>query len=256
MANGIHGARRPSAGTSTPGKRVATRRTTSGDRHRGDRSSRIVSVSPANPQSSGKLSGSGTNHVSCASGLVIARPRYPDAARGYIRRVSAAIAERAAEHGRVAIDTEFVSERRYQAQLCLVSVAVPDADGPDGVHTEVLDPLDESSGLDPAPAGARARRPRRRGAGARGPPGRGHPAPDLEHRRHPRLRHAGGRGLPGLRQPGGLRVAGQARAGRAPERRRGLHALGQAAAHRRRRSTTPPTMPAACSRSATRWSAI
>jgi len=51
----------------------------------------------------------------------------------------------------VAIDTEFVSERRYQAQLCLVSVAVPDADGPDGVHTEVLDPIDESSGLDPAP---------------------------------------------------------------------------------------------------------
>lgn len=51
----------------------------------------------------------------------------------------------------MAIDTEFVSERRYQAQLCLVSVAVPDADGPDGVHTEVLDPLDESSGLDPAP---------------------------------------------------------------------------------------------------------
>lgn len=65
--------------------------------------------------------------------------------------MSAAIAERAAEHGRVAIDTEFVSERRYQAQLCLVSVAVPDADRPDGVHTEVLDPLDESSGLDPAP---------------------------------------------------------------------------------------------------------
>jgi ribonuclease D len=51
----------------------------------------------------------------------------------------------------VAIDTEFVSERRYQAQLCLVSVAVPDADGPEGVHTEVLDPLDESAALDPAP---------------------------------------------------------------------------------------------------------
>jgi len=65
--------------------------------------------------------------------------------------VTAAIAERAAEHGRVAIDTEFVSERRYQAQLCLVSVAVPDAEGPDGVHTEVLDPLDESSPLDTAP---------------------------------------------------------------------------------------------------------
>ena len=51
----------------------------------------------------------------------------------------------------MAIDTEFVSERRYQAQLCLLSVAVPDADGPDGVHTEVLDPLGESSAFDPAP---------------------------------------------------------------------------------------------------------
>lgn len=65
--------------------------------------------------------------------------------------MSAAIAERATKHGRVAIDTEFVSERRYQAQLCLLSVAVPDDDGPDGVHTEVLDPLDDSSALDPAP---------------------------------------------------------------------------------------------------------
>lgn len=55
------------------------------------------------------------------------------------------------EHGRLAIDTEFVSERRYQAQLCLVQVAVPDADGPDGVRTDVLDPLDESAELDPAP---------------------------------------------------------------------------------------------------------
>ena len=52
------------------------------------------------------------------------------------------IAERAARHGRLAIDTEFVSERRYQAQLCLVQVAVPDPDAPEGVRTEVLDPLD------------------------------------------------------------------------------------------------------------------
>ena len=61
------------------------------------------------------------------------------------------IAERATEHGRLAIDTEFVSERRYQAQLCLVQVAVPDADGPDGVRTEVLDPLDDAVPLDPRP---------------------------------------------------------------------------------------------------------
>ncbi len=61
------------------------------------------------------------------------------------------IAERALEHGRLAIDTEFVSERRYQAQLCLVQVAVPDAEGAEGVRTDVLDPLDDAVALDPAP---------------------------------------------------------------------------------------------------------
>ncbi len=53
------------------------------------------------------------------------------------------IAERARHDGRLAIDTEFVSERRYQAQLCLVQVAVADAGAPEGVRTDVLDPLDE-----------------------------------------------------------------------------------------------------------------
>jgi ribonuclease D len=62
--------------------------------------------------------------------------------------MSASIAERAAAAGRLAIDTEFVSERRYQAQLCLVQVAIPDPSEPDGVWTEVLDPLGE---LDPGP---------------------------------------------------------------------------------------------------------
>ena len=52
------------------------------------------------------------------------------------------LAERASEGGRIAIDTEFVSERRYQALLCLVQVAVPDPDAEDGVRTEVLDPLE------------------------------------------------------------------------------------------------------------------
>jgi ribonuclease D len=55
--------------------------------------------------------------------------------------LTAALADRAAAHGRLAIDTEFVSERRYQALLCLVQVAVPDPDSPDGVRTDVLDPL-------------------------------------------------------------------------------------------------------------------
>ncbi len=64
------------------------------------------------------------------------------------------VAERAARHGRLAIDTEFVSERRYQAQLCLVQVAVRDADAPEGVRTEVLDPLSEERALDVAPLAA------------------------------------------------------------------------------------------------------
>ncbi len=54
----------------------------------------------------------------------------------------AELAERASSGGRIAIDTEFVSERRYQALLCLVQVAVPDPDGEGGVRTEVLDPLE------------------------------------------------------------------------------------------------------------------
>jgi ribonuclease D len=52
------------------------------------------------------------------------------------------LAERASAGGRIAIDTEFVSERRYQALLCLVQVAVPDPDAEGGVRTEVLDPLE------------------------------------------------------------------------------------------------------------------
>jgi ribonuclease D len=64
--------------------------------------------------------------------------------------VTAVIAERAAAHGRLAIDTEFVSERRYQALLCLAQVAVPDAAAPEGVLTEVFDPLADDP-PDPAP---------------------------------------------------------------------------------------------------------
>lgn len=61
-----------------------------------------------------------------------------------------ALAKQAAALKRVAIDTEFVSERRYQALLCLVQVAVPDPDAPDGVLTEVLDPLGDQP-PDPGP---------------------------------------------------------------------------------------------------------
>jgi ribonuclease D len=66
--------------------------------------------------------------------------------------VTRELAARAAERGRLALDTEFVSERRYQALLCLVQVAVPDPDGPDDVRTDVLDPLEGN--FDPGPLAA------------------------------------------------------------------------------------------------------
>jgi ribonuclease D len=67
-------------------------------------------------------------------------------------RVISELAARATEQGRLAIDTEFVSERRYQALLCLAQVAVPDPDAPEGVRTEVLDPIE--GGLNPGPLAA------------------------------------------------------------------------------------------------------
>jgi ribonuclease D len=63
--------------------------------------------------------------------------------------VIADLADRAAQGGRIAIDTEFVSERRYQALLCLVQVAVPDPEAEDGVRTEVLDPLEGEPDFSP-----------------------------------------------------------------------------------------------------------
>ena len=63
--------------------------------------------------------------------------------------MSETVAGRAAEAGRLAIDTEFVSEGRYQALLCLAQVAVRGSDG--DVHTAVLDPIDESEAFDPQP---------------------------------------------------------------------------------------------------------
>src|ERR671921_28065 len=59
------------------------------------------------------------------------------------------LARLASEHGRLAIDTEFVSERRYQALLCLVQVAVPDPAVEGGVRTEVLDPLEGDADFRP-----------------------------------------------------------------------------------------------------------
>ena len=64
--------------------------------------------------------------------------------------MTAELAARAASEGRIAIDTEFVSERRYRALLCLVQVAVPDDGAEDGVRTEVLDPLGDDFGAEDA----------------------------------------------------------------------------------------------------------
>ena len=64
-----------------------------------------------------------------------------------------ALAARAHEHGRLAIDTEFMGEGRYRALLCLVQIAVPGPDGDlDEVTIEVVDPLDDA--LDPSPLAA------------------------------------------------------------------------------------------------------
>ncbi len=60
--------------------------------------------------------------------------------------VIAELASHARAAGRLGIDTEFVSESRYRALLCLVQVVVPLPDG--GQQIEVLDALD---GFDPSP---------------------------------------------------------------------------------------------------------
>src|SRR3954447_9390483 len=61
----------------------------------------------------------------------------------------AELAQSAREHGRIGIDTEFVSEGRYRALLCLVQVAI-DAPG-GGSHVEILDPIE---GFDHEPIAA------------------------------------------------------------------------------------------------------
>ena len=62
----------------------------------------------------------------------------------------AAAASMARAHGRIGIDTEFMSEGRYRALLCLVQIAVDedDSDGA-GPHISLIDPLE--SGVDATP---------------------------------------------------------------------------------------------------------
>ena len=65
-----------------------------------------------------------------------------------VQRVSladAALADLAAKAraaGQLGIDTEFMSEGRYQALLCLVQVAVPDREADGGNRVALIDPLD------------------------------------------------------------------------------------------------------------------
>src|SRR5215212_9790099 len=60
----------------------------------------------------------------------------------------AELARSARAQGRIGIDTEFVSEGRYRALLCLVQVAV---DAPDRSRVEILDPIE---GFDHEPIAA------------------------------------------------------------------------------------------------------
>ncbi len=55
----------------------------------------------------------------------------------------AAAAKAAREHGRLGIDTEFMSEGRYRALLCLVQVAVDDPTAPDRTRIILIDGFDE-----------------------------------------------------------------------------------------------------------------
>jgi ribonuclease D len=58
------------------------------------------------------------------------------------------LAAKARRAGQLGIDTEFMSEGRYQALLCLVQVAVPDPDADGGNLVGLIDALD---GTDPSP---------------------------------------------------------------------------------------------------------
>jgi ribonuclease D len=62
------------------------------------------------------------------------------------------IAARARARGRLGIDTEFMSEGRYRALLCLVQVAVDDADAPEGTRIVLIDSVLHDA--DPAPVAA------------------------------------------------------------------------------------------------------
>lgn len=61
----------------------------------------------------------------------------------------AAAAELAGAAGRLGIDTEFMSEGRYRALLCLTQVAVEDPSAPTGIRTLLIDGLDAAADVRP-----------------------------------------------------------------------------------------------------------
>src|SRR3989440_3096399 len=61
------------------------------------------------------------------------------------------VAATARARGRLGIDTEFMSEGRYRALLCLVQVVVEDPSAPGGTDIILIDALDD---VDPAPVAA------------------------------------------------------------------------------------------------------
>jgi ribonuclease D len=79
----------------------------------------------------------------------VGNPLTPTAPRLAGRADPAAVAAGARAAGRLAIDTEFMSEGRYLPLLCLVGVAVPDPAGGPAPLVALLDPL--AGELDPGP---------------------------------------------------------------------------------------------------------
>ena len=142
----------------------------------------------------------------------------------------ARVAAVARERGRLGIDTEFMSEGRYRALLCLVQIAVDDPDADGGTQIILLDSLDARRSDAARRAAARSGD---RDRPARRPTGRGDPAPGVEHRDQQHLRHPARRRVRRAQRAGRLREPAR-RDPRTPGRQdRELHALGRAPADRR-----------------------
>ena len=69
----------------------------------------------------------------------------PSAGTGENRSATilAELAELARTDGRIALDTEFMGERRYRTLLCLIQIAVTDAEG--NQRIELVDPLEDGA---------------------------------------------------------------------------------------------------------------